>query len=115
MTTDWATFLLRSWPALVRGEHLHVPQGLVPPRTAGFRRPLVAEPHGQEEDWVLPLRDGSRVHVHVYASGARVIHRDRTDPARSPLHALWHLVTETRVAAAGKVAAVAYGVGRLLL
>lgn len=115
MTSDWATFIVRAWPTLLRGQEVLLPSALTAPRTAGFRRPLVAEPHGQAEDWVLPLRDHSRLHVHVYPWGERRMHRDRIDPARSPVHAVLHLLTETRVGAAGKVAGAAYAVGRMFL
>jgi hypothetical protein len=91
------------WPALVRGQHVPVP-----PELAGavrqLPRPFVSAPAGQAQNYVQSLADGSRLHVHEFPGGRMVAHRDRIDPARSPLHAVAHVLTETptgRVVAGG--------------
>ncbi len=41
---------------------------------------IVQEWLGHVYDWVLPLSDGSRIHVHVMPDGSLRAHRDRYDP-----------------------------------
>ncbi|MCH8286445.1 hypothetical protein IIB79_07960, partial [candidate division KSB1 bacterium] len=51
-----------------------IPAGLPHPAYSGFGKPVVAEQHGQETDWVVSLEDGSRLHIHEYADGTMVGH-----------------------------------------
>jgi hypothetical protein len=85
------------WVRLARGDKVTMPLAWQP---AGYRRIRLAERVGQLEDWVLALPDGSRLHAWLMRDGAWIVHRDAIDPDRSPLHALAHIATETRV---GKV------------
>lgn len=109
----WRAWLQASWPALVRGDKVTVPPGQLPrPSLAGYRGLRVSENAGQVADWGLSLVDGSRVHLHEYASGRLVAHRDRFDPGRN-LYALGrHVVGETRVGKTAAVGAVLWGVAR---
>jgi hypothetical protein len=108
---EWQVFVARAWPELAQGGRACAPAGLPHPSSSGFKRPLFSEAHGQLDDWTASLDDGSRVHLHEYPGGSIVVHRDRTDPARGPLAALWHFATETGlgrliVKAGGVVASV---------
>jgi hypothetical protein len=66
-------------------------------------------------DWVAPLSDGSRLHLHEMPDGHLVAHRDRFDPGRGPLAAGAHVLTETRVGSALSVAGMVYSAARLFL
>jgi hypothetical protein len=93
---SWQTWLAHAWPTLHAGREVAVPgelRGVV----SALPVPRIAANVGQSANHVLSLSDGSRIHVHVFANGAMRAHRDRTDPARSPLHAVWHIATETPV------------------
>ena len=94
----WRPWLAAQWPALSQGNTvvLAAPYYLPHPEAAGFHRELVVEPAGQREDWVKPLADGSRIHVHVMEDGSRHVHRDKHDPGRGVLSALKHFFTETK-------------------
>lgn len=92
----WEGWIGEVWPSLVSGASVHVPAHLSSPGDAGFTRPTMAEDAGQAEDWTLPRADGSRVHVHVYASGRRIVHLDAIDPGRGALAAAGHWLTESR-------------------
>jgi hypothetical protein len=96
----WVAWLASTWPELERGGRACAPPGLPHPRDAGFSRPWASEAHGQTDDWTASVGDGSRVHVHEYPGGSLIVHRDRVDPARGPLSALWHFVTETTLGGA---------------
>lgn len=106
----WDRWLLVWWQALCAGRRVRVPRSLGHPERVGFRRTSLAEPAGQDADYVLSLRDGSRLHVHAFAaSRSFVLHRDRTDPARGMGAAAWHWTSESgsaRVALAIVVAIV---------
>lgn len=73
------------------------PGWLPPPAVAGFARIEVASPEGQVADWGLSFDDGSRVHIHEYADGRRVVHRDQHDPANGFWSTVSHLLSETWV------------------
>lgn len=114
---SWSGFVQAAWPQLTAGGRVLVPSALLHPKWSGFEVPPVAEPVGQSADWVLSLVDGSRLHVHEYANGSLVLHRDETDPKRGPLHAVWHWATESRsgrfVFGTAAVAAAVYGLSML--
>ena len=82
--------------AIVRRRSHHRAARVLHLRSSGFEVPPIAEPVGQSANWVLSLTDGSRLHVHEYANGVLVAHRDETDPKRGPLHAAWHWATESK-------------------
>ncbi len=115
---NWDGFIQTSWSQLSAGGRVPVPPSLLHPRWSGFEVPPLAEPVGQAADWVLSLNDGSRLHVHEYANGALVAHRDETDPKRGPVHAVWHWATEStsgKVVVGGTItAAIIYGLAKLL-
>ena len=92
---SWAEWLNSVWPTLEARGHLPVPPVLPHPGAAGFAQPLFAEPQGQVRDYVYSVADGSRVHLHEYADGAMVAHRDASDPHQGVLPALRHLAFET--------------------
>lgn len=92
----WEGWISSIWPSLVSGASVHVPAHLSSPGDAGFTYPAMAEDAGQVADWTLPRDDGSRVHVHVYASGRRIVHLDAIDPERGALEAAGHWLTESR-------------------
>ncbi|MFH1748334.1 MAG: hypothetical protein ABIG44_14980 [Planctomycetota bacterium] len=107
----WNQWLAESWQDLVAGKMVAVPGYLPHPAYSGFQEPPIAEPMGQSKDWVQSLNDGSRLHVHEYANGERVAHRDRWDPSTGAIPALKHFLLETK---AGQVMGMA-GLGLLLL
>lgn len=92
---DWNEWLQSVEPTLRSGLEVIVPRSLPHPREVGFERPFIAEPWGQKADWVMSLRDGSRLHVHEFDS-ALVLHLDKHDPAQGgPGRALYHWGTES--------------------
>ena len=107
----WMDWLRAVWPQLVKGKKVVAPWWLPHPRDDGFTTTALAEHVGQVADWALPLRDGSRIHVHEFSDGRLVVHRDPTDPERSPIHALRHWLFEST---SGRVA-LGIGVVTLLV
>jgi hypothetical protein len=81
------------------------------PQVYGFRRFLIAESVGQKENWALSLTDGSRLHLWLMPDGRWIMHRDAIDPARGPIEAVAHVVTESSVGKMLLVAGLAVGVG----
>lgn len=88
-------------PALKRGKSIDLDPAIYEhpaDRPDLFRRPKSAWPVGQTCDFVLPLKDGSRVHAQCMTEGGREVirlHRDAYDPDRSAKHWLLHAVNET--------------------
>ena len=109
---NWDGLIASAWPHLVAGRQIEAPPGLPHPRWSGFESPLLAEPVGQSFDWVKSYADGSRIHVHEFSNGRLVVHRGATDPSVSPVHALWHWVTEST---SGKVFAATAAAGTTAL
>jgi hypothetical protein len=113
----WMLFAAASWPVLVAGGRVCAPPELPHPSVSGFVRPRMTEDCGQADDWAIALSDGSRLHVHEYAAGPLVVHRDKVDPGSGTLRALWHVATETCVGGAvvriGAIAATVLLIGRL--
>ncbi len=107
----WNEWLASVWELLVAGGKIRVPDYLDHPREVGFDITKLASNIGQDEDWALPLLDGSRLHAHEYDHGAIVIHRDRIDPSRGAVLATWHWSSETRE---GQLLAVCLGVGGVI-
>lgn len=91
----WIEWIQENWSALVSGVKIVAPSWFVAPLAAGFERCSFASPEGQVADWVLPFTDGSRVHVHEFADGVRVVHRDKYDPHRSLDSLVAHIFKET--------------------
>lgn len=93
---QWLTLLQQYWSYLVSGQKLDVTcQVPHPSLVSEFSRTVLAEAHGQVVDWELPLTDGSRIHVHEFADGRLVVHRDAINPSRGPIEAVLHWLTET--------------------
>ncbi|MCA9559848.1 MAG: hypothetical protein KC583_14970 [Myxococcales bacterium] len=108
MQSSYLNWITQVWTDLVRRKQVRVPAHLGHPRHAGFNRPPLAEPVGQIDDWVLPLRGGSRVHIHEFANGRLIAHLDRIDPERGPVQALAHWLTETRSGAVAITGVLVY-------
>jgi len=96
-----------------------VPKSLTPPEDVGCLPTRLAAYVGKQENWVLPLPDHSRLHIHGFHAhdGTHFeVHRDKLDPARGPLSALWHWFTETPegqlTAGAGATVALAWWILR---
>lgn len=90
----WAEWLLGSWLSLSAGRSVTAPASLPHPSAAGFRRPVYTRGVGQSGDWVQPLADGSRLHVHEMPDGRLAVHRDATDPGRSVMGTAKHVWAE---------------------
>jgi len=107
----WRVWLDTVLPQLGAGQRVTAPAYLPHPRECGFTRLEIAEPAGQVDDYACSSTDGSRIHVHVFADGRLVVHRDRFDPDASPLHAAQHVMSETSfgplLVASGIVLAIA--------
>ena len=114
LSPAWSTFLHHALPALRQGKSVDV-STLPHPRAEGWLVPKTAMRVGQLHDWVQALPDGSRLHVHEFSSGRRLVHRDRWNPARSPVHALVHVATETAVGRTATGLAALGTIARLLL
>lgn len=95
LQNDWLSWATVHWPSLVGGAKINAPFWLAAPVDAGFEVIEIAHPVGQVRDWGLALTDGSRIHVHEYADGRRVVHRDVHDPKRGLGPMLAHLMQET--------------------
>lgn len=100
---SWRSWIEHNWQRLVQKEHLPVSPPLPHPRWSGFRQEHLSTPAGQCRDWVHGLPDGSRIHVHEFAGGRLVTHRDRFDPNQGFFNLLAHIFSETEV---GQVALV---------
>ncbi len=92
---NWSSWISLHWSALVQGFKIDAPRALAPLAKAGFRATALASPEGQVADWALSMTDGSRIHVHVYRDGRRVVHRDKYDPARGIGAMIAHLAADT--------------------
>ena len=114
MNSVWIDWVSRNWVALDAAKKVSAPSYLLHPASAGFVRETIATNEGQSADWVLPLADGSRIHVHEFVDGRLVVHRDRIDPNRSPLHAVTHFALETELGRFLAVVLVTVSVARLM-
>jgi hypothetical protein len=91
----WMTWVNQNWQRFLKGEKIEAPVWLAAPADAGFEVIEIAHPVGQSSDWGLSLSDNSRIHVHEYANGRRVAHRDVHNPKRGLGPMLAHLMQET--------------------
>jgi hypothetical protein len=105
----WVSWIHQYWQHLASGSKIQAPRWLPAPADAGFTLIEIAHPAGQARDWGLSMADGSRIHVHEYADGRRVVHRDAYDPNRGLGHTLAHLMQET------PYGILAVGIGAFLL
>lgn len=104
---NWNDWIHSNWNALAGGGKVEAPPWLGPPSEAGFRLTSSAAYEGQTADWALGMSDRSRIHVHEYADGRRIVHRDVHDPDRGLADMAAHLALDTPfVAAALAVGAV---------
>lgn len=94
---NWLDWIALNWLALQQGRKLPAPAWLPHPATAGFQPISIATPEGQCADWRRSYTDGSRVHVHEFSDGSRIVHRDLYDPDAGFGHMILHLLTETAV------------------
>ncbi len=105
------------WTRLPVGKYEEVSFS-IHPHAYGFQRTVLAEPAGQVENWALSLADGSRLHLWLMPDGRWIMHRDGIDPARGPIHAVAHAVTESSVGqflmGAAIAAVVIGGLGALI-
>lgn len=95
VSLSWVGWLHANRAQVAAGAKLQAPAHLPHPRYAGFESEALATPEGQIADWVVPVADGSRIHVHECADGRLVVHRDQYDPNRSAGHLVAHLLFET--------------------
>lgn len=91
----WMGWINQQWQRLLNGEKIDAPAWLAAPADAGFEAIEIAHPVGQSGDWGLPLTDDSRIHVHEFANGRRVVHRDVHNPKRGLGPMLAHVMQET--------------------
>ena len=99
----WLKWIGNNWDRLEKGKRIPTPLKLPHPAFSGFKKPDLAENVGQSWDWVCSMKDGSRIHLHEYSSGKIVAHRDKVDPARGSIDAVWHWLTESQ---SGKIVAL---------
>lgn len=95
VNTQWLRWITENWSALIAGWKLEAPSWLLPMPESGFSAQPFASPDGQVADWTLSMRDESRIHVHEFADGRRIVHRDKHDPDQGILNMLAHLAFET--------------------
>jgi hypothetical protein len=100
---NWDAWIYSNWKSLAGGAKIHAPIWLGPPSEAGFRPTTSAAHEGQSADWSLGLTDRSRIHVHEYADGRRLVHRDAHDPDRGLADMAAHLALDTPFVAAAVV------------
>jgi len=93
--SPWDEWLRRAWPNLTSGHKVRAPSWLPHPTSAGFSKTLLAEPVGQIADWARPGPQESRIHIHEYRNGVRIVHLDSPDPSLGPIHALRHWATQS--------------------
>lgn len=101
---EWMAWLDGNWSLLANGGWVVLPGWLPHPGDVGFKCLGVAEDVGQVRNWVHALSDGSRLHVHEFAEGGLVVHRDRHNPDEGLVSSVLHFFLETK---AGKVAGIA--------
>lgn len=89
----WREFVNTHAGNLRAGALVALPEGMP---LEGWKRLRWAEAAGQVADLAFPCADGSRLHVHIFADGRRLMHRDRWDPERGPVAAVLHWLVETR-------------------
>ena len=92
---EWVAWIGENWLALEKGSKIEAPWWLVPLAQAGFRRTECASPEGRAAHWTLALDDRSRIHVHEYPDGRRVVHRDKHNPEAGPADMIAHLMFDT--------------------
>ena len=116
---NWYTWLEHCWGHLEAGAWLRINSAVLPhPALAGFSKLSIAEPNGQQSDWVWRLDDGSRIHVHEHEDGSLIAHRDQYDPAHSAAYLVKHVALETtagQIALAVAAAAALVRLARALL
>src|SRR5215831_8501760 len=92
---QWLPWIQENWALLSAGYKVEAPLWLTPMPQSGFAQQALATPAGQAADWTLSMTDESRVHVHEFADGRRVVHRDEHDPDQGLLNMLAHLTFDT--------------------
>lgn len=91
-------FLNINYSKLEAGEHIALPFWVNNLTQLGFKEVFISQPVGQIKDYVLSLKNGSRLHIHEFKDGSRKIHLDKYDPDKS-VESLWkHLIEETWIA-----------------
>lgn len=110
----WLEWIRSNWLLFLAGQKIEAPWWLGSPLQAGFQRISLAHPSGQESDWGLSISDGSRIHVHSYATGRNVVHRDKHDPAQGLDRAIAHIVEETPYGKLALAVGAAYLFNKLL-
>jgi len=107
MYRKWSNWLGSAWGDLVEGRRVIVPRSLPHPGRIGFERTSLAEDVGQIADWSMPVKDGSRLHVHEFRNMVLVIHRDTLNPDEGLLPAIGHFILDTDL---GKVVTLVGGI-----
>lgn len=93
-------FLSINYSKLQAGEHIALPLWVNNLTQLGFKEVFISQPAGQIKDYVLSLKNGSRLHVHEFQDGSRKVHLDKHDPDKNA-ESLWkHLLEETWIAPA---------------
>jgi len=93
-------FLNINYSKLQEGEHIALPVWMNNLVLFGFKEVFISQPAGQIKDYVLSLKNGSRLHVHEFEDGSRKIHLDKHDPDKNA-ESMWrHLLEETWIAPA---------------
>lgn len=95
LRNQWVSWINLAWQHLTSGAKVEAPWMLPAPGEAGFELIEIAHPTGQSRDWGMSMADGSRIHIHEFADGRRVVHRDVHDPKRGLGPTLAHLMQET--------------------
>lgn len=106
VTGTWIGWIASVWPRLKARAKVEAPACLPHPEDGGFSPESIATPEGQCCDWVLSYDDGSRIHIHEFCDGRRVVHRDQYDPNQGLGNLIAHLALETPL-----VPALLIGVG----
>lgn len=91
----WVNWISDNWTTLSAGVKIEVPSWLGAPHQAGLHLIPMAHPVGQLRNWGLGMSDGSRIHIHEFADGRCVAHRDKHDPGRGFESSVAHLMQET--------------------
>ena len=94
-TAAWSRWIGTSLRTVDADARVRVPFDLPHPSASGFIKPAIAEPAGQVADYVMPLPDGTRVHVHDMDTEGLLAHRE-LDPGQGLIAAAVHVATETK-------------------
>jgi len=97
-------WIRENWALLKQNKKLEVPRWFSQNEVdLLFTETELALNIGQDKDFICEMSDGSRLHIHLFKDGKRIVHRDAISP-RGPISGLLHCMVDTNIGKALSIA-----------